>query len=182
MPQRNVFVDGDWGLRQINDEQILASFDCDNDDLNEYFREDAILHKRELLTQTYCLYKANGDSPLPLALFDLCNDAVRLKKYKDIVEIDQRKHYPFLPAVKITRFGVAKELHGMNLGSHTMNLIKRFFLTNNRTGCRFITVDAYNKDEVLRFYGKNDFKPFNNKDQTGPTRSLFFDLKRLRLV
>ena len=28
----------------------------------------------------------------------------------------------------------------------------------NKTGCRFIVVDAYNKENVLHFYGKNGFK------------------------
>ena len=181
MPERNVFVDGPWVIQKIEDECVMSSFDCVDDDLNEYFREDALPHKKELLTQTYSLQEASDEISVPLALFDLCNDSVHLKKYKEIVDLDPTKQYPFLPAVKITRFGVTKELHGLNLGSHTLNLIKKLFLTDNRTGCRLITVDAYNSDKVLAFYAKNGFQPFNNKDCERQTRSLFFDLKRLDL-
>ena len=30
-----------------------------------------------------------------------------------------------------------------------------------KTGCRFIVVDAYNKENVLHFYEKNGFKFFS---------------------
>ncbi len=33
-----------------------------------------------------------------------------------------------------------------------------FVHPNNKTGCRFIVVDAYNNDDVIRFYGKNGFR------------------------
>lgn len=53
----------------------------------------------------------------------------------------------------------------MNIGSHTLNMIKKLFVTENRTGCRFITVDAYNNEEVLQFYQKNEFQFFYDKDE-----------------
>lgn len=33
-----------------------------------------------------------------------------------------------------------------------------FVHPDNKTGCRFIVVDAYNKENVLHFYEKNGFK------------------------
>ena len=73
------------------------------------------------------------------------------------------------------------------MGSSMINLIKKIFITDNRTGCRLITVDAYNKghygrdDRVLKFYLSNDFRFFNDKDIAKKTRVMFFDLKRLVL-
>jgi len=55
------------------------------------------------------------------------------------------------------------------------------FHYNNRTGCRFLTVDAYNRDNILKFYTKNDFQFFYDKDKNRKTRAMFFDLKRLNL-
>ena len=72
-----------------------------------------------------------------------------------------------------------KEFQGKNIGTHALNIAKKLFTTENRTGCRFLTVDAYNKQPVLKFYEKNGFSPFNEKDANKDTRSLFFDLKRL---
>lgn len=177
--ERNDFLDGEWKLKQVEgDNNLLQSFDCGDQDLNEYFQNDAIHHKRELITQTYYLEIIDQPS-LPLALIDFCNDVVKLKNFQDQLDIDSKKRYPFLPAVKITRFGVSKELQCQHLGTHVINMVKKFFITNNRTGCRFLTVDAYNNERTLKFYANNGFKPFNDKDQARQTRSLYFDLKRL---
>jgi len=177
---RNVFVDGSWILKKVENQAICDSFDCGDDDLNEYFHVDAILHKKELLTQTYCLQLSQYPN-LAIALLDFCNDAVRYKILQRTIDIPPRKQYRHLPAVKLTRFGVQKELQGKNIGTHALNMVKKFFVTDNRTGCRILTVDAYNKPRVLNFYEKNGFKPFTDKDKNKKTRSLFFDLKRLAI-
>ena len=178
---RNVFVDGAWALRKVENTAICDPFDCGDDDLNEYFHEDAILHKEELLTQTYCLQLSTYPY-LALALLDFCNDAVHLDRYKGKIEIDPRKQYRYLPAVKLTRLGVQRELQGKNIGTHALNMSKKFFVTDNRTGCRFLTVDAYNKPRVLNFYEKNGFKLFTDKDKDKDTRAMYFDLKRLENI
>lgn len=175
---RNVFVDGAWVLRKLENNEICDSFDCGDDDLNEYFHIDAALHKKELLTQTYYLHLSEYPS-LALALLDFCNDAVHLGQYKGLIDIDPRKQYRYLPAVKLTRFGVQTKFQGKNIGTQALNMVKRLFITDNRTGCRFLTVDAYNKPGVLSFYTKNGFQPFTDKDKNKVSRALFFDLKRL---
>ena len=39
-----------------------------------------------------------------------------------------------------------------------MSFIKDWFRhEDNKTGCRFIVVDAYNEEKVLRYYEKNGF-------------------------
>ena len=180
---RNTFVDGTWVLKKVENIAICDSFDCGDDDLNEYFHVDAVLHKKELLTQTYCL-EVRAIPDLVIALLDFCNDTVLLKKYSDAIDIDidERKRYPSLPAVKLTRFGVVEKFQRMNIGTHALNMAKKFFTIDNRTGCRFITVDAYNKPEVIKFYEKNGFKRLTDKDKNKNTRSLFFDLKRLESI
>jgi len=181
---RNTLVEGDWVLKKISSTSnaICQPFDCGDDDLNEYFHKDAILHRRELLTQTYYLHLSKYPF-VALALLDFCNDVVQLKKYESVINIDldPRKRYKNLPAVKLTRFGVLKDYQGMNIGSHTLNMVKKFFMTDNRTGCRFITVDAYNKPEVIHFYQKNNFELLTDLDKTKHSRSMYFDLKRLAI-
>ena len=44
----------------------------------------------------------------------------------------------------------------------------------NKTGCRFLTVDAY--AAAVPFYEKNWFIPLNNEDVDSATRLLYFDL------
>jgi len=143
-----------------------------------------IKHKKELLTETYALTEATDKTLFPVALTDLCNDSIRREKFNKISELKSfstQKNYPSYPAVKITRLGVHHEFQRNNIGSFLLNVTKQFFVTDNRTGCRFLTVDAYNRDNILKFYTKNDFQFFYDKDKNRKTRAMFFDLKRLNL-
>jgi hypothetical protein len=176
---RNTFVKDGWTLRNLEDLTVCTSFDCGDKDLNEYFHQDVVWHREQLLTQTYCLFE-NNTPDLVLALVDFCNDKIDVKYKQEQLSLDSKIPYSTLPAVKITRIGVTKKLRGLNIGTHTINLTKQLFTTENRTGCRFITVDAYNKPEVIRFYEKNDFSVLTEKDKNKETRAMFFDLKRFK--
>jgi len=63
-----------------------------------------------------------------------------------------------------------------------VHYLKALFTTDNRTGCRFLTIDAYNRKEVLRFYKKNEFDFLHDEDKEEPTRIMFYDLKRFSLT
>lgn len=78
----------------------------------------------------------------------------------------------------------------MNIGSQILDFIKDWFRSeDNKTGCRFIVVDAYNNPQTLHFYEKNGFKPLYKTEQEErdflelsdeeslETRFMFFDLK-----
>lgn len=68
-------------------------------------------------------------------------------------------------------------MKGMSIGSMLLDFIKNYFVADNKTGCRFITVDAYS--EAIPFYLKNGFVPLNEEDMEEPTRLLYFDLNDL---
>ena len=93
--------------------------------------------------------------------------------------LPRKKQYPFLPAVKIARLGVQTPFQNKNIGTLLINMAKEFFLHDNRTGCRFMTIDAYNKPRVINFYKKNGFAFLSKADQNKDIRSMYFDLKRL---
>ena len=96
------------------------------------------------------------------------------------------------PAVLIGRLGVSAEDRGrgFNIGSQILDYVKDWFRSaENKTGCRFIVVDAYNNERTVRFYQKNGFKFLYrteeeerafmelNDDTPLETRFMFFDLK-----
>jgi hypothetical protein len=62
-------------------------------------------------------------------------------------------------------------------------LLKIFFVTNNNSGCRFFTLDAYR--EAKDFYLKNNFIPAllpeDDENPKSPTIPMYFDLKRIEL-
>lgn len=86
------------------------------------------------------------------------------------------KRYASLPAVKIARFGVSKDYARQKIGSQLMSAIKYDFINGNKTGCRFIIVDAYNKPKIIEFYEKNGFEFLSGKDEGKDTRLMVYDL------
>lgn len=178
---RNRYVFKGWELLKVNNYKRLQAFDCGRDDLNDFFRNDALAHKQQLLCETYFVKEVTVEDESPVALISLCNDAVRREKVWDRLNLPETKKYSVYPAVKIVRFGVRRELQRKNIGTHIINMIKKLFLTDNRTGCRLVTVDAYNDTETLDFYFKNEFESLSAKDKHKRQRTLFFDLKRLQI-
>ena len=76
--------------------------------------------------------------------------------------------------MKICRLGIDNSLRGKGIGSMLLDFIKYFFIENNKTGCRFLTVDAYNN--AIRFYRNNNFKHLKEQEEDKITSSLYFDL------
>jgi len=174
----------------------IADFDCGENDLNEFFHEDAFLHKEHLLAETYFFQPIEASEEglfFPVALISFLNDSILITR--DARKGEKRefwryvkknfphpmRYYCSFPAVKIGRLGVRKEYQSQQFGSALMNMVKEFFLTRNRTGCRFITVDAYNEDRVTAFYCKNGFQFLTDEDMENETRIMFYDLIRHRL-
>ena len=51
------------------------------------------------------------------------------------------------------------EFQGLQIGSQLLDFVKGWFChKENKTGYRFIVVDAYNNPRVLSYYGNNGFK------------------------
>ena len=64
------------------------------------------------------------------------------------------------------------------MGTEILDAVKASFTTANKTGCRFVTVDAYNNPGTIGFYQKNGFNFLTEKDLKDDTRLMYFDLKR----
>jgi GNAT superfamily N-acetyltransferase len=90
------------------------------------------------------------------------------------------KRYKSYPSVKLGRFAIHKQFQKQGLGSQLIDYIKGLFLDNNKTGCQYITVDAYSKS--LEFYAKNGFQFFSDKDKDADTRQMYFSLVELSLL
>ena len=90
---------------------------------------------------------------------------------------NNHKRLKSYPAAKIGRLAVDASLKGNGIGQRILNFIKCYFTADNKTGCRFITVDAY--AAAIPFYLRNGFVPLNDEDIDEPTRLLYFDLNDL---
>lgn len=156
-----------------------------NPDLNDFFKNDCLLYEKDLLAKTYKLiYQEKPE--IILGLISLSNDALRFegRSQRDNNVPHRKRGLNIFPAVKIGRLAINKEFDGKGLGTFLISLVKKIFLTENRTGCRFITVDAYNQSNVLNFYRKNLFVEIKKKDPDDAilaTVSMFYNLQHVKL-
>lgn len=157
-----------FSLLQSND----LIFDCGDSDLNDFFRTDAIPNQKALLTKTYYWHKDN----IVIGFVSLLNDSIQLKHSKKKKLFHKSKFYRSYPAVKIGRLGINKDFQRKGLGNSIIRFIKMFMVCRNKTGCRFITIDAYNHSNVTNFYGKNNFIFFTKSDERDETRAMYYDL------
>lgn len=160
-------------------ETILESFKCTEDDLNDFLINDSKDYQKELLSRTYLvIYKATEDIA---AYFSLLNDVIKLdeteKKTRNRINrhIPYSKHRSHYPAVKLGRLAVDEKYAGNGIGRYVLDNLKYIFTHGNRTGCRFLTVDAL--ASATGFYEHNGFHFFTELDKEDYTRLMYFDLK-----
>lgn len=168
-------------LRKLEEKEAIKSFNCGDADLNDFLFNEAPLYCNALLAVTY-VYEIENEV---LAYFSLANDRISLTDFEKKTEFNRFRRRRFVnekrlksyPAVKICRLGVSVECKGSGIGTGLLNFIKKLFLTTNKTGCRFLTVDAYR--EAIPFYIRNGFIPLEEEDKDEHTRLLFYDLKEV---
>lgn len=168
----------DLRLIRLSSEIRQKSFACIDIDLNDFFVNDALNYTKQLLAVTYIL-ETEIDT---VAYFSLLNDKISVKdqrrSWRDRFnkKFPHRKRINNYPATKIGRLAVSINYANCGIGSQILEFIKTLFTNNNRTGCRFITVDAYRA--ALPFYEKNGFKYLTENDQSEDTRLMYYDLKK----
>lgn len=179
--RRNSLEDSSCLLKPVDDFALFTGFSCGREDLDDYIRNDAQPHDRELLSKTYSFHlKDGGAVSLAVGFVSLANDAIRLANRKKQRIFPAGLQYRSYPAVKVCRLGTHLEFQRQGIGSYMLWALKCLFLNENRTGCRFVTVDAYNDPATLAFYQRNDFELLTGDDAGNATRALYYDLLRFR--
>ncbi|MBR6494943.1 MAG: GNAT family N-acetyltransferase [Prevotella sp.] len=163
----------------LTEELELLPFCCKDDDLNEFLFDDVKHYLADLMAVTYLFIDPAKQKTV--AYFSLLNDKVSYDPDEPTFwnrlnrRISNRKRRRNYPSVKIGRLAVSQEYAGQGIGREILNFVKHAFTHGNRTGCRFITVDAY--ADATDFYLKNGFDFFTKKDAKDDTRLMYFDLK-----
>ncbi|MBR1447908.1 MAG: GNAT family N-acetyltransferase [Prevotella sp.] len=165
-------------FQRLEPDTPIDNFECVDSDLNDFLREEAKAYQAELLSVTYLVYY---DGQLA-AYFSLLNDLVRLEETEKRVRnrinrkipfAKQRNHYA---AVKLGRLAVDRHFAHQGIGEMILKVIPTMFLPRNKTGCRFLTVDAL--ATATAFYEqKGCFRFFTEQDEGDDTRLMYFDLK-----
>lgn len=170
----------DFRFTPLLPDYAIKPFDCGDRDLNNFLLDDACKYLKDLMAVTYLLEDTSSNRTV--AYFSLLNDKISFdperkniwnRLSRPIPNPKRRKHYP---AVKVGRFAVSEDYAGQGIGQVLMGTIKHMFTHGNRTGCRFLTVDAYS--QAVGFYLKAGFDFITDKDSGSETRLMYYDLKK----
>lgn len=148
----------------------VSAFDCDDDDLNDFLKNDAAKFQADHLSHTRVVF-LKGELVAYITLLADCIILQTGEKKKTLREAlaHHQSVYTF-PAVKIGRVGVKKDLQRSGIGTqlliYTIGLVVRMNRELN-IACRFITLDAYPKS--VSWYEKKHFK-FNKHYGRAPRR------------
>lgn len=146
-------------------------FSCGNNDLDDFFRNDATRYSHYLMGKSYC-FRLNSNPSIIVCSFTISNDSIRIydlpRSRKDYMKSLTHHEKPLrrYPSVLIGRLGVNVDFTRNGIGSEILDFIKGwFFSSNNKSGCRFIIVDAVNDPKVIAFYQKNGFQMLFSSEQ-----------------
>ena len=190
------FLSEQCSITPLN-ETVLSqckNFSCGDSDLDDFFWNDSVNYSKQLLGKSYC-FRLDKDPSVIVCAFTVSNSAIKAsdlpnnRKKKVTEEIPHSKQLKNYPAVLIGRLGVNQAFAKNKVGTDLMHFIKLWFADqDNKTGCRFIIVDAYNQPIPKKYYESNGFKYlfsseeqeksyFNiNKEGLLETRFMYFDL------
>ncbi len=171
-------------IRRLDPNIARPKLNCGDSDLDEFFSKDSIESDKQLLSVTYLVL---GEKDEKLAFLSLSNDSIKKEilprsTFQRITRpLPRQKRYSSMPAVKLGRLATKKEFQGLGIGTDILYFLKFWFTNGNKTGCKFILVDAYNNDNTINFYKKNGFDFLIAKeDKEQHTRLMYFDLITFR--
>lgn len=170
-------------VRRLKIGDTISTFNCDDEDLNDFLINEAALYRYALLAVTYVV--EDKKTKEVLAYFSLSNDKISIAYFESKTEFNRFRKHKFVnekrlrsyPAIKIGRLAIAKPAQNQNIGTYLLEFIEDYFVTDNKSGCRFVTVDAY--ADAIPFYIKNNYQFLNNDDEDRRTRVMYFDLASL---
>lgn len=191
------FLYDECSLCELKERLDVEGFCCGDKDLDEFFTNDCFAYARQLLGKTY-FYTLKSEPNIVVCAFTLANAGIRVsdlpnaRRKKIETNIPHTKALKDYPAVLVARLGVSKDFRSKHIGSDALEYIKYWFLDPcNKTGCRYVLVDAYNKPSTIIFYESNGFatvfstekqeKEYRHIDEETPlnTRLMYFDLMLL---
>lgn len=179
---RKEFQDS-YRVRRLNTGDKVTAFDCSDEDLNDFLLNESCLYRNALLSVTYVV--ENKETGEVAAYFSLANDKISISDFESKTEFNRFRKYKFVnekrlrsyPAIKIGRLAIARSAQHKMIGTYLLEFIADYFVIDNKSGCRFVTVDAY--VDAIPFYIKNNYQFLNNDDEDKRTRVMYFDLASL---
>ena len=185
-----------YHFENLTEDHDLSEFDCGDDDLNDFLKNDALKQQKSRLNVTkLILYEGKI-----IGYVSLLTDTLVLKNIQDEkIQLNIKNQLKIksknknISAVKIGRLTLDEKYSGKGLGSHILrNILTNLkIISEKEIGFRFIIVEGYAK--AFNFYVvkngfeylKKDYKNIKNIDfisKRDPTKRfyLYFDLEKFK--
>ena len=145
-------------------------FKCKDKDITDFFTNDYADYAYQLLGKSYCFIN-NIKSDIVCA-FTVANSCVKVDllpaklRNKLNRKIPNAKRRPQYPAVLVGQLAVSDSYGGYHIGDELLDFIKSWFIDPlNKTGCRYVIVDAVNHPKVFEYYQRNGFNFLFSSDE-----------------
>ena len=102
---------------------------------------------------------------------DIFIDDLRFEAESETVDFFSRQSS--FPAINIGHLGVSEKVQCKEIGTAIIDLVADTFTKYRQAGCQFITVDALNNSDTIRFYQLNGFSFQTNRDFYSITRRMY---------
>lgn len=162
-------------LHKLTPENNVSDFDCGDEDINDFLKEDSLDHHKEDLAVVYLLKNREGEI---LGYMSLSMSAIKLE------DPGVPYRYPGLPSLLIGRLGDDKKVQCKGYGILLISIAISFALSLKKMiGCRFVTADSY--PDLAEFYKKNGFETEYSEEtirqfkERGRNIPMYFRLPRL---
>ena len=163
-------------IEKLDTKHDLGNFKSYEKELVNFLTEDALTNQKQKLSVTFLWFYENNLVGYITLLNDKINLEGNLKEFfreKDI-------HYKSLPALKVGRLCVHDDFLRRGLGKLMLKFATQQAneISENKSGCRFITLDAKRNEkrdrDSIHFYKKLGFEML--KERNKGTMPMYLDL------
>lgn len=161
-----------WKFIPLEKKHNRSSFDCGNEELNNYLKRYARQNDKSGINKTFVAVKA--DTPTFVdGYYTISSSTI---EFESLPEESRKKlpAYP-IPAALIGRLAVDLARQGEGLGTELLvDALLRIVRASSQIGIYAVRVDAID-DRAKQFYLKHEFIPFQDN-----SLSLFLPLKTIK--
>ena len=161
-------------IRQLEEDDQRAGFDCGDETLNDYLRRFA--WQNQVRNQVGVTRVAvEGSHPrLILGYYTLASASISRER---LVEAGcARLPYPEIPAILLARLAVDRRFQHRGIGELLLvHAVDRAVAVGRQVGCRGVVVDAYPK--AVSWYEKFGFVTLPGAGPKSAAQKMFLDLR-----
>lgn len=158
------------GIEILNVRHDFRAFDCDDDDLNDFIKNDALKEQKILVGKTHvCLWKN-----IIVGFITLASDSIRDKSLEEDYHISCCTYHVY-PCILIGRLAVDKKFQRAGIGNFLLDLAIGLAF-DGPIGCVFLTTDP--KEDAIKFYEDAGFISMEKKKGKRDPHRMYLDVAK----